>query len=58
MSGKEMIKQLQAIGFEIERIHGSHYIMRRGSDTEVVPVHKNQDLKKGLENKIKKRWGL
>ena len=58
MSGKEMVKQLQNIGFKIDRINGSHYIMKRGTDIEVIPVHKNQDLKKGLENKIKKRWGL
>ena len=58
MSGKEMVKQLESIGFEVIRIHGSHYILQRGSDIETVPVHKNKDLKKGLENAIKKRWGL
>ena len=57
MTGKELVKQLQKKGWEIERTNGSHYIMKKGSQTEVIPVH-NFDLAPGLLHAIKKRTGL
>ncbi len=57
MKGKELVKQLQKNGWTIDRIHGSHYIMKKGSQTEVIPVH-NFDLAPGLLHAIKKRTGL
>ena len=58
ISGKEMIKALKNIGFTIDHITGSHYILKRGNDRETIPVHGNKDLNKRLEKEIKKRWGL
>ena len=58
MSGKELVKLLEANGWQIDRIHGSHYIMVKGDQTETIPVHKNQDMKVGLLNAILKRTGL
>lgn len=58
MSGKELVKLLEANGWQIERIHGSHYIMVKDGQTETIPVHKNQDMKPGLLNAILKRTGL
>ena len=57
MKGKDVVKQLQKKGWIIDRIQGSHYIMKKGNRTEVIPVH-NTDLPIGLYNAIKKRTGL
>ena len=53
ISGKVFIKFLQTIGFVVVRINGSHHRLKH-SDSRVttVPVHKNQDLPKGLLRKI------
>lgn len=53
ISGKELIKLLEKSGFVVVRINGSHHRMRH-SDGRVttVPVHKNEDLPKGLLRKI------
>lgn len=53
VSGKELVKILEKIGFVVTRIKGSHYRMKH-SDGRVttVPVHKNEDLPKGLLQKI------
>lgn len=58
MSGKELVRLLLDHGWTIDRIHGSHYIMVKGSQTVTVPVHGNQDLKPGLLNAILKQTGL
>lgn len=57
MKGKELVKQLQKNGWKIERVNGSHYIMTKGYQTEIVPCH-TKDLKPGLPHSIKKRTGL
>ncbi len=50
LSGKEFIKVLEKKGWVLQRIRGSHYIFSKTGKTEIisVPVHKNEDLKKGL----------
>lgn len=57
MKGKDLVKLLKQNGWEVDRIHGSHYVMKKGTQTEVIPVH-NKDLPIGLLNAIKKRAGL
>ena len=57
MKGIDLVKELQKRGWTIDRVHGSHYIMKKGNQTIVVPVH-NKDLPIGLLNKIKKQAGL
>ena len=53
ISGKEFIKVLERIGFEVIRIKGSHYRLRHPDGRlTTVPVHKNEDLAKGLLRKI------
>ena len=42
-----MVRFLQAQGFTVVRIAGSHHIMQRGSQHTSVPVHGNQTLKIG-----------
>lgn len=54
LSGREFIKVLEKKGWILKRIHGSHHIFSHADKTEIisVPVHKNEDLKKGLQRKL------
>ena len=54
MKPKELMKKLKENGWEVDRVHGSHYVMKKGNQTEVVPNH-NTDLKPGILNSILKR---
>lgn len=58
MTGKEIVKLLKQNGWYVERIHGSHNIMKKVDKTIVVPVHSNKDLPTGLQNSIFKQAGL
>jgi predicted RNA binding protein YcfA (HicA-like mRNA interferase family) len=40
LSGREIIRALERLGFEIVRQKGSHVVMRSGSRGCVVPLHK------------------
>ncbi len=39
ISGKEAVRALQTLGFEVTRQKSSHIVMKRGSDGCVVPNH-------------------
>lgn len=53
ISGKAFLKFLEALGFIIVRINGSHHRLKHPDGrVTTVPVHKNQDLPKGLLRKI------
>lgn len=54
VSGKVMVKKYKQEGWTLDHIHGSHHIMKKGKRTMSIPVHSNQSLKKGLENKLLK----
>jgi predicted RNA binding protein YcfA (HicA-like mRNA interferase family) len=58
VSGKDFVKQLKKDGWVLDRIKSSHYIMRKGSTSISVPVHKNEDLKPGILDSLKKQAGL
>ena len=53
ISGKGLIIFLEQLGFVVIRINGSHHRLKH-SDGRIttVPVHKNEDLPKGLLRKI------
>jgi predicted RNA binding protein YcfA (HicA-like mRNA interferase family) len=40
LSGHEIVKLLERLGFEQVRQRGSHVVMRRGAHGCVVPLHK------------------
>ena len=46
-SGPEMVQFLEAQGFKLLRIRGSHHVFERGAKRTVVPVHGAQTLKIG-----------
>lgn len=52
-SGKQMIRILEKLGFVVVRINGSHHRMKhKDGRVTTIPVHKNEDLPKGLMRKI------
>lgn len=56
--GKDVIKMLMQEGWEIKRITGSHYIMKKeGYRIVPVPYHSNE-LKTGLLKAISKQTGV
>jgi len=56
LDGKELIKILRKIGFEVSRQEGSHVFLRHlDGRTTVVPVHGGENLDRGLLNKILKK---
>ena len=54
LTGKSFIKILEQKGWVLKRINGSHHIFSHAEKTEIisVPVHKNDDLKIGLQRKL------
>jgi predicted RNA binding protein YcfA (HicA-like mRNA interferase family) len=51
--GKSLIKALRRAGFEIVRQRGSHVRLRHPDGrVTTVPVHKGQDIGRGLLRKI------
>ena len=60
LTGVELIKILQKIGFSKIRQEGSHVFLRHSDGrTTVVPKHPGEKLDRGLLNKIiKKDLGL
>jgi len=57
MSGKDFIKKLMKDGWKLDRVNGSHHIMRKNNISLSVPVHKNDDLKPGILNFLNKKAG-
>ena len=50
LSGGDVVKALERLGFEQVRQRGSHVMMRRGSAGTVVPLHR--EVKVGTLNGI------
>jgi predicted RNA binding protein YcfA (HicA-like mRNA interferase family) len=59
MTGKQLKKLLEANGWCLDRISGSHHIMiREGYRSVPIPIHGTADLPKGLLNSILKQAGI
>ncbi len=53
LSGKAFVKLLEQLGFTTVRVNGSHHRMKHNDGrVTTIPVHKNDDLPKGLMRKI------
>jgi len=49
LSGKKIVKALAKDGWEVERVSGSHHIMRHPDGRQAsVPVHGNRRLPTGI----------
>ena len=57
MRDKELLRLLKRNGWKVKRIQGSHHILEKGNQIEVVPVH-GKEVPTGLLQKILKRTGL
>ena len=56
LSGADLVKALEKLGFAKVRQSGSHMVLRRGSTGCVVPNHK--ELKVGTVNGILRQAGV
>jgi predicted RNA binding protein YcfA (HicA-like mRNA interferase family) len=54
--GKKLYKIVEAKGWELKRIKGSHHIYEKPGEVAIlsIPVHKNQDLKIGTLKSLMK----
>ena len=50
VSGRELARLVQARGWKLARIHGSHHVFTMEGRRErlVIPIHANRPLKTGL----------
>ena len=56
MKRRDLIKNLQRVGFKFHRHGGNHDIYKRGEDEEQIPRHK--EINEKLAKAILKKWGL
>ena len=54
MTGKELLKLLKQNGWELNRISGSHHVMKKGQKLVSVPIHSTKELGSGLLHKLLK----
>lgn len=56
LSGRDLLRIFQHLGFTVVRVKGSHHILRRVVDGKVqtinIPVHGMQDLPPGLLKRL------
>ncbi|QJP11656.1 type II toxin-antitoxin system HicA family toxin [Pseudomonas multiresinivorans] len=59
MQNRELIKELEAAGWALQRITGSHHVFTHPNRSYSVPVpHPKKDLPIGTVRSIRKRAGL
>ena len=51
---RDLIRQLEALGFVFERHGGNHDVYRRGTDIEQIPRH--NEINERLAKAILKKW--
>lgn len=60
LSGREFAKLLEARGWELARVNGSHHVYRKAGHVEriSIPIHGSQALKIGLQRHLMKIAGI
>jgi predicted RNA binding protein YcfA (HicA-like mRNA interferase family) len=61
VNGRQVIRALMQAGFVVDRIAGSHHILKYPQDlrrTVTVPMHGGRDLKRGTLRSIIRQAGL
>jgi len=53
---RDLIKQLQQLGFSFEWHGANHDVYRRGNEIEQIPRH--NEINERLAKAILKKWGL
>ena len=57
MKDKDLLKLLMQNGWKLDRVKGSHHVLKKDGMTEVIHIQ-GQDVPTGLLNAILKRTGL
>jgi len=48
IKGKQLLKILQGINYDLDHIQGSHHVLRRADGKKVtIPIHGNKEIPKG-----------
>jgi len=48
VKGKQLLKILTRVGYALDHIQGSHYVLRRSDGKKVtIPIHGNKEIPKG-----------
>lgn len=59
VNGKDLVRALERVGFEVIRSRGSHHFLRHADGRcTVVPVHSGESIGTGLLHKILKDCNL
>lgn len=60
LSGREFARRLEAAGWSLLRINGSHHIYGKPGESVrlSVPIHGSKPLKRGLEKHLAKLAGI
>ena len=60
LSGREFARRLEAAGWTLLRVNGSHHIYGKAGESVrlSVPIHGSKSLKRGLERHLAKQAGL
>lgn len=60
LSGREVVRVLRELGFQIDRVEGSHHMMTKPDypNTVAVPVHGSKGLPKGTLASIIRSAGV
>lgn len=60
ITGPEICRLLEANGWRLERVKGSHHIYSKSGERRIitVPVHGNRSLKPGLASRIGRDAGI
>lgn len=56
MKQRDLVKKLEAAGFEFDHHGANHDIYRRGQDKEEIPRHR--EVNENLAKAIIRKWGL
>jgi predicted RNA binding protein YcfA (HicA-like mRNA interferase family) len=59
MKSADLIRELEAAGWVLDRVRGSHHVFKHPSKAGIVVVpHPKKDLGRGLISAIRKQAGL
>jgi predicted RNA binding protein YcfA (HicA-like mRNA interferase family) len=58
MKSADLIRELEAAGFVLDRVKGSHHTFKKNGFPPIVVPHPKKDLGVGLVAKLRKMAGL
>lgn len=59
MKSADLIKELEAVGWRLDRVRGSHHVYKHADNPAIITVpHPRKDLGKGLVNNLRRLAGL